>query len=111
MVSVIVASGAEKTISIQCKVKYDAWGEDMTLDQIPTSFIELVKLFSKLFFPNNFTISFVDTNFDLQPIDCAQTYRELISVINKSDMKEIRLCVNIFKETSTPNRLPKKIKT
>jgi hypothetical protein len=95
MVSVV----AEKTIAIQCRVKYDIWGEDMTLGELPTSFLELVKLFSKLFFPNNFSISYVDTNFNLQPIDGAPTYRELISVINKSDMKEIRFLVNIFKET------------
>jgi hypothetical protein len=96
MVSVI-----DQTISIQCKVKYDLWGDDMTLDELPTSFLELVKLFSKLFFPNNFSICYIDTNYDLQPIDGAQTYRELISVINKSDMKEIRLLVNIFQEAST----------
>jgi hypothetical protein len=105
MVSVI----AEKTISIDCKVKYDVWGDDMTLTEIPTSFNEFVKLFSKLFFPNNFSISYIDnTDYTLQPIDCAQTYRELISVINKSAMAEIKLLVNIFKDTQVKRKVSRK---
>jgi hypothetical protein len=92
----MVSVTSEKTISINCKVKYDLWGDDMTLTEIPASFTELVKLFSKLFFPSNFSISYINTDFDLHPINCAQTYRELISVINKSAMTEIRLLVNIF---------------
>jgi hypothetical protein len=84
-----------KTIPIQCKVKYDIWGDDMIFDELPISFLEMVKLFSKLFFPNNFSVNYIDSNYSLQPID-AQSYKELISVINKSDLKEIRLLVNLF---------------
>jgi hypothetical protein len=99
---VSVASGS--TITIQCRVKHNIWDEGFLLNELPTTFSELVKLFSIKFYPNNFSISFIDTNFDLQPIDGSQTYRELISVIYKSDMKEIRLLVNTFIDTKPKNK-------
>jgi hypothetical protein len=104
-----MVSLSEKMISIRCKVKYNLWGEDITLEELPTSFLELIKLFSKLFFPNNFSINYIHTNYDLQPVDGAQTYRELISVINKSDMKEIKLLVNIFKDDTKCKKTKRKL--
>src|SRR5690606_32003064 len=56
----------------------------------------LVRLFSIKFFPYNFSISYLDTNYELSPIDGSETYKELLSIVNKT--KEMKLLVNIFKE-------------
>lgn len=83
---------------IICKVKHDSWGDYETVDSIPTTFLDLVKLFSQMYFPYNFSINYVTDDFTTIPVDNSQTYKTLIKFIRQNRKKEIKFFVNIYKE-------------
>jgi hypothetical protein len=77
-------------------VKYDTWGDYKAVGQIPSSFLDLVKLFSARLYPNDFSINFLDTNFNNFCIDNENKYNELVYICKG----ELKLMINIYKEQS-----------
>jgi hypothetical protein len=84
----------------QLLVKYDTWSDYKHVGQIPSSFLDLVKLFSAQFYPNNFSINFLDTNFHIHSIDNESKYNELVYICKD----ELKLMINIYKEQQKSNK-------
>jgi hypothetical protein len=84
-------------------VKYDTWSDYKRVGEIPNNFLNLVKLFSAQLYPNNFSVSFLDTNFNINCIDNENKYNEIVYMCKG----ELKLMINIFKEH---NKSSKKLK-
>jgi hypothetical protein len=83
-------------------VKTYTWSEYKHVGQIPSSFLDLVKLFSAQFYPNNFSINYLDTSYRIHNIDNESKYNELVYICKG----ELKLMINIYKEqTKSSKRL------
>ena len=85
------------------KAKFDAWSDYTTISEVPRSFLELVKIFSTLLYPNNFSISYIDTNMNIQTIENDDKYREAVLNCMNSKNKEMKLMMNVYKDKKLMN--------
>jgi len=74
---------------IVCKVKFSSFSAYENVCFLPNNFDELVKIFSKAFYPNDFIIIYVNSNYNQVIVHSDSTYNEILSDIY-SDDKEPR---------------------
>jgi hypothetical protein len=92
---------------IVLKAKFDAWGDYTPISEIPSSFLDLVKLFSTLLYPNNFSINYIDSEMIIHNINNEIKYIETIKDCLNNSKPELRLMINIYKQSS-PEKLTKR---
>lgn len=90
------------------KAKFDAWGDYTPLSEIPASFLDLVKLFSTLLYPNNFSISYIDTKMIIHNINNDNKYLEAVKDCIFSSKFELKLMINVYKQSSPDKTLSKR---
>jgi hypothetical protein len=70
---------------IVCKVKFSAFAEYENICFLPNYFHELVRIFSKAFYPNDFSVIYIDSLYQQHSIHCDETYNEILEHLNNSD--------------------------
>lgn len=74
---------------IICKVKFSSFSAYENVCFLPNNFDELVKIFSKAFYPNDFIIIYMNSNYNQVIVHSDSTYNEILSDIYNDD-KETR---------------------
>jgi hypothetical protein len=93
---------------IVLKAKFDAWGDYTSISEIPSSFLDLVKLFSTVLYPNNFSINYIDSEMIIQNINNDNKYIEAIKDSLNNSKPELKLMINIYKQASPDKTLTKR---
>jgi predicted ATP-dependent endonuclease of OLD family len=75
---------------IVCKVKFSAFAEYENICFLPNYFSELVKIFSKAFYPNDFSVIYLDSQYQQHSIHSDETYNEILDQLNNSEEKDIK---------------------
>jgi hypothetical protein len=70
---------------IICKVKFCAFSEYENICFLPNYFDELVRIFSKAFYPNDFSVIFLDSLYQQHSIHSDETYNDFLEQINNSE--------------------------
>jgi hypothetical protein len=83
---------------IMLKAKFDAWGDYTPISELPRTFLELVKLFSTLLYPNNFSINYFDSHMNIYSIDKDNKYKEAVIDCLKSKKNELKLMITVYKD-------------
>lgn len=79
-----------------CKIKYNTWEEYQILGNMPTTFNDLIKILSGIFYPKNFSISFISENYKVISIDNSNTYKSLLKYAKESGINEIKLSTILY---------------
>ncbi len=88
---------------ILLKAKFDAWSDYTNISELPRCFLDLVKLFSTLLYPNNFSINYLDFKKNIHSINCDNKYREaVIDCISNSSL-ELKLMVTVYRDNKIIN--------
>jgi len=74
---------------IICKVKFSSFSAYENVCFLPNNFDELVKIFSKAFYPNDFIIIYMNSNYNQVIVHSNSTYNDILSDIYNDD-KETR---------------------
>lgn len=74
---------------IICKVKFSSFSAYESVCFLPNNFDELVKIFSKAFYPNDFIIVYINSNYNEVIVHSDSTYNDILSDIYNDD-KETR---------------------
>ena len=70
---------------IICKVKISAFSDYVNICFLPNNFQELVKIFSKAFYPNDFSVIYFDSLYQQYIIHSDETYYEILKELNNSE--------------------------
>lgn len=71
--------------NIICKVKFSAFSVYENVCFLPNKFEELVKVFSKAFYPNDFCIVYLNSKFSQMIVHSDETYNDILSDIYQDD--------------------------
>jgi len=74
---------------IICKVKFSPFSDYENVCFLPNNFEQLVKVFSKAFYPNDFIINYINSKYSQVIVHSDSTYNQILSNIYK-DIKSIR---------------------
>lgn len=74
---------------IICKVKFSAFAEYENICFLPNYFHDLVRIFSQAFYPNDFSVIYLDSQYIQHSIHSDETYIDILEEINNSDEKDI----------------------
>jgi hypothetical protein len=88
---------------IVLKAKFDAWGDYTPISEVPRSFLELVKLFSTLLYPNNFSIKYLDSQLNVHSIDSDNKYREAMIDCLENKKNELKLMITVYRDNKIMN--------
>ncbi len=80
------------------KAKFDPWTDYSTISEVPNSFLDLVKLFSTLLYPNNFSINYIDSKMNIRSIDNDHKYKEALIDCLSNNLFHLKLMINVYKE-------------
>jgi hypothetical protein len=92
------AMSAQSSLEIRFKVKSNVWGGFQDLGTMPTNFSKFVAQLSKKYYPNNFTISYVSSDFQTAFIGDNKTYECLLAYLRLNAIKEAKFYVTIIKK-------------
>jgi len=74
---------------IVCKVKFSSFSDYESVCFLPNNFDELVKVFSKAFYPNDFIIIYINSKYTQVIVHSDSTYNDILSDVF-NDNKQIR---------------------
>ncbi len=90
------------------KAKFDAWSDFTAISEIPNNFLEVVKIFSTLLYPNNFSINYIDSYMTIHNINTEQKYTESLIDCIQNKKSDLKLMINIYKQTTVDKSLQKR---
>ena len=90
------------------KAKFDAWSDYTSISELPNNFLEVVKIFSTLLYPNNFSINYIDSNMIIHNINTEQKYSEALIDCIQNKKSDLKLMINIYKHTTVEKSLPRR---
>jgi len=83
---------------IICKVKFSSFSDYENVCFLPNNFDELVKVFSKAFYPNDFIIIYVNSKYSQVIVHSDSTYNEILSDIYNDDksIREVKFQIILY---------------
>lgn len=94
---------------IKVKVKFSAFSDYEYICFLPKTFKEFVKIISKVLFPNDFTLTFLDSGYNQHSIFSDETYNKIIKLTHETEANEVKFIVNLYNQNKEELKNKEKI--
>lgn len=94
---------------VKVKVKFCAFADYEYICFLPDSFKELVKIISKVLYPNDFTLTYLDSEYEQHSIFSDATYMKIIKDAREKEANEVKFIINLYNHNKAELKNKEKI--